>query len=55
MRTALDRWAPPPMLALFALFLLLPAVLPRLGGLLALALLAGWWATRAFRAYQRAL
>lgn len=30
-------------------------VLPRLGALLALAVLAGWWATRAFRAYQRAL
>lgn len=30
-------------------------VLPRLGGLAALALLTGWWATRAFRAYQRSL
>jgi ABC-2 type transport system permease protein len=30
-------------------------VLPRLGGLAAIAVLAGWWATRAFRAYQRAL
>src|SRR4051794_17081047 len=30
-------------------------ILPRLGALLALAMLSGWFATRAFRAYQRAL
>jgi ABC-2 type transport system permease protein len=30
-------------------------VAPRLGALLVLALLSGWFATRAFRAYQRAL
>jgi ABC-2 type transport system permease protein len=30
-------------------------VLPRLGALLVLAVLSGWFATRAFRAYQRAL
>jgi ABC-2 type transport system permease protein len=31
------------------------AVLPRLGGLLALAVLMAWLATRAFRSYQRSL
>lgn len=31
MGTVLARWVPPPMLAMFALFLLLPAVLPRFG------------------------
>ena len=31
------------------------AVLPRLGGLLAVALLLGWLATRAFRTYQRSV
>jgi len=31
------------------------AVLWRLGGLLAVALVAGWLATRAFRAYQRSV
>lgn len=31
MGTVLVRWMPPPMLAMFVLFLLLPAVLPRLG------------------------
>jgi branched-chain amino acid transport system permease protein len=30
--SALGRWAPPPMLGLFALFLVLPAVLPWIGG-----------------------
>jgi ABC-2 type transport system permease protein len=30
-------------------------VAPRMAGLVALALLSGWFATRAFRAYQRAL
>jgi ABC-2 type transport system permease protein len=30
-------------------------VLPRLGGLVALAVLGAWLATRAFRAYQRSL
>jgi ABC-2 type transport system permease protein len=30
-------------------------ILPRLGALLALAVVSGWFATRAFRAYQRAL
>jgi ABC-2 type transport system permease protein len=30
-------------------------VAPRVGALLALAVLSGWWATRAFRAYQRSL
>jgi ABC-2 type transport system permease protein len=31
------------------------AILPRLGGLLVVALVTGWLATRAFRAYQRSL
>ena len=31
MGTVLARWIPPPMLAMFALFLVLPAVLPRFG------------------------
>jgi ABC-2 type transport system permease protein len=31
------------------------AILPRLGGLLAVALVMGWIATRAFRTYQRSL
>jgi ABC-2 type transport system permease protein len=30
-------------------------VLPRVGALVLLAALSGWWATRAFRAYQRSL
>src|SRR5262245_8655126 len=30
-------------------------VLPRMGGLFVLAVLATWWATRAFRAYQRSI
>jgi ABC-2 type transport system permease protein len=32
-----------------------PAVLSRLGGLLAVALVMGWIATRAFRSYQRSV